>query len=159
MHEILVKHRVRIEEAKAASLLLLESPPRFKADHVKAFLACVYRGRDSNQSPRPGLQRTEPSDCKQCFGSGFVTVLHPKPDLWIVDELGYKRWRNPKALYTCAVRCDCQNGPPSQTLGIIEYERSFPTLQHQQRRKRRQPFPLVRRFHLLMRLLFVVRLS
>lgn len=126
MHEILVKHRVRIEEAKAASLLLLESPPRYKTEHVKAFLACVYRGRESSQPVRPGLQRAEPSECKQCFGSGFVIVLHPRPDLWVVDELGYKRWRNPKALYTCAVRCDCQNGPPSQTLGIIEYERSFP---------------------------------
>lgn len=126
MHEILIKHRVNADEAKAASLLLLESPPRFKADHVKAFLACVYRGRDSNQSPRPGLQRTEPSDCKQCFGSGFVTVLHPKPDLWIVDELGYKRWKNPKTFYTCAVRCVCGNGPVSQNvLGITEYERSF----------------------------------
>lgn len=126
MHEILVKHRVRFDEAKAASLLLLESPPRYKTEHVKAFLACVYRGREVSQPRANGFHRSEPTNCKQCFGSGFVTVLHPKPDLWIVDELGYKRWRNPKALYTCAVRCDCQNGPPSQTLGIIEYERSFP---------------------------------
>ena len=126
MHEILVKHRVRIEEAKAASLLLLESPPRYKTEHVKAFLACVYRGREVSQPRANGFHRSEPTNCKQCFGSGFVTVPHFRPEFWAVDELGYKRWKNPKTFCTCAVRCVCGNGPASQNvIGITEYERSF----------------------------------
>lgn len=126
MHEILVKHRVRIEEAKAASLLLLESPPRFKADHVKAFLACVYRGRDSPKSQTTGNVCQDSIDCKQCFGFGFVIVLHTRSELWQVDEYGYKRWKNPKQLYTLAVRCDCGNGSRvNSQLGLAEYERSF----------------------------------
>lgn len=91
------------DEAEAASLSLLESPPRFRADHIANVTAAIKvererTGKSTHKHETRDDARNASKDCQYCGGEGLATVYHPQPDL------------SRRVPATSAAHCVCSHG-------------------------------------------------